>query len=143
MKQLVARLRAVWSRVPAPVKTQALHVFLTFVVAFVAVAAPAVPALYASALAGHLPALAVVKALIAAAVAAGLKAAIPAFRAAVVALVQGAVGWVKARQAARLHKAVEAYLAVKAEADRQAAEQAAAGLPPFTVPGVPASGVQA
>lgn len=124
MKNVKSRLAAAWSRVPAVVKTQAAHVVLTFVVAFVAVAAPAVPSLYAAVQLGSLPSLSVIHALVVAAFAAALKATIPTVRAGAVASVSGIYHGLKGRQAARLQRAVEAYLVIKAAA--QVAETAKA-----------------
>lgn len=119
MKNLKTKVAAAWSKVPASVKTQGWHVALTFAVAFAAVAAPAIPALVQNVEGGKLPDMDVVHALVVAAIAAGVKAAIPVARASVVLLVGSFTSWVKTRKSDKLQKAVEAYLVVKAAADAQ------------------------
>ena len=72
----MTKLKTLFARVPAPVKDEAKHVALTFVVAFAASAGPLLPELL------HTPSKAATKALVIAAVAAGAKAAIPVAKAA-------------------------------------------------------------
>lgn len=118
MKNLFRKVASAWSKVPAAVKTQGNHVALTFAVAFVAVAGPALPSIYDKLQVGTFPSLDVLRSLAVAAAAAGLKAAVPAVRAAVVVLVQKYITARKASKAAKLAKAVQEYLTIKAAADQ-------------------------
>lgn len=86
MKKKITALKAwVDKHVSAAVRTDVSHVVLTFAVTFVATAAPLVPDLFKQAQTGVYPSLSVLHAVLAAGVAAGLKASIPLARTLVVA----------------------------------------------------------
>lgn len=81
-----AKLKALWNRLPKSIRDEAVHVALTFAVAFAASAKALIPALTTT------PSFATLKALLFAAVAAGARAAIPVGKAALKKLVARALG---------------------------------------------------
>lgn len=78
------KIKAIWAKIPEGFKAQAGHVVYVFAVTFVATASPALPNVLSEINVGHVPSLSSVRAVVAASFAAGIRAAIPAARAAFV-----------------------------------------------------------
>lgn len=84
MKKFKAKLTAAFARVPKPVRQETLKVAQVFAVTFVTTASVAAPSVLGQVGAGKLPSFSAVHAVVAASVAAALRASIPVARTAVV-----------------------------------------------------------